>query len=611
MNVNHLKNYRISLFLFITLSIVVKCILFTAITAQIPITEPHFYGLMKTTLSRTPYYLGFILLLLCFSFLFTSKKSHFIYLLIADVLVTLLMVADIWYYRGFSTLPSIVILQQFDNLENLSGSIISLMKPIDLLLFGDFILLGFIYKRLTYEKKRVKFFISLLVALVLVFHVPFSSKYLGIRDSKALFSMLDTSITALNLSPIGYHFMDAYYYVKENKKLLLTQNEKDKIEEWFNQSEKTAVMSAPIRDKNIIVLQLESFEDFVIGLKVDNQEVTPNLNKLLANSYRFTNIYEQVKEGTTSDAEFMINTSLYPLQKGSVFFRYPHHEFPSLPDHLEKQGYSTISMHGDRGTYWNWMNAHRSIGFNTMLDSSAWTIDEQMGMGLSDRSFLRQVSEKIVQQPKPFYSFIVTLTSHSPFVIDEKEIRIKIPEKLKGTTIGRYMEATNYTDYSVGEFIKELEKNNLLQDTILVIYGDHEGVHKYYGDEEASKLYKNEKRVPFIIYHPSIEGKEIDTIGGQIDIMPTVLSLVGMEKPIYAKGRDLFTTKQSFAALMNGTIVGNVNEAERARILEGIIHSDLIIRSNYLQAVNHVEKEHEVTREYRNIHTPRENKLEE
>src|SRR5699024_8757707 len=106
-------------------------------------------------------------------------------------------------------------------------------------------------------------------------------------------------------------------------------NDLDKIKEYVKDHEikPNQKMFGMAEKKNIILVSLESTQNFVIGRKVNGEEVTPFLNKLIKHSYYFDHFYHQTEQGKTSDAEFLIDNSLYPLPSGSVFVRYPENEY--------------------------------------------------------------------------------------------------------------------------------------------------------------------------------------------------------------------------------------------------------------------------------------------
>ena len=287
----------------------------------------------------------------------------------------------------------------------------------------------------------------------------------------------------------------------------------------------------------------------------------------------------------------MTNTSVYPIRTGATFFRFPNNTYNSLPKLLQGMGYSTLAIHGDRGSYWNWVPALTSIGFEKTMDETHFNTDEKIGLGISDGSYFKQVAPILASEKQPFYNFIVTLTSHSPFDLPDQYRKLALSEDLNKTKLGGYFQSVNYTDEQIGNFIGTLDKSGVLNNSVVVIYGDHTGVHKYYNDEvkevqpQENWWLDDSKRIPLIIYHKGMKAREIEITGGQIDTMPTVAYLMGITEERYKNtvfGRNLLNTNQDFAVLANKQYVGKAADNEEIQEkLQGIDLADLIIRKNY------------------------------
>lgn len=343
----------------------------------------------------------------------------------------------------------------------------------------------------------------------------------------------------------------------------------------------------------MIVIQVESLENFVINKKVEGQEITPVLNKLLSNGIYFSNFHEQVNQGNSSDADLLMNTSMYPLRNGVTFCSYTNTKYKSLPKVLKNYGYFSSAFHPDIAYFWNWFPALKSMEFDECYDTKYYKNTESTpGMGISDGCYLRQVEEIIKKQKGPFYSFVVTHTSHSPFLLQDNLKGLNFEKSLDDSPVGKYMQAIHYTDEQIGNFLDLLEKDGILQNSVVAIYGDHEGLHKYFPESissvEASEKssFTNEKRIPLIIYNKEIKGKELKTFGGQIDTYPTLAYLLGIDEKFYedgVMGRNLLNTKKDFAILKNGKVVGNASEADKKHAVDGLNISDMIIRSDYLK----------------------------
>ncbi len=564
------------------------------------------FSLMKAfqLVSNPPFllvYICFEVALLSVTFLLRGQLRYWA-LVMFNFILSFIIVVDLMNFRAFGSFFSVFALSQSSNLDNLWASIISMLRPIDLLFVIDVILLVLVgYKVAPRFKSVVRnftiFYILILSSsgYILINHLMVD--VLGKNSGYFLFKRSwSPNQTMSNLSPLGYHLFDGYNYLEDSKSLVLTGEDKQQVEAWFlDKAENLPLNSyfSMFEGKNLLVLQVESLETFVIGKRINGQEITPNLNKLLNNSLYFSNFYEQVWNGTSSDADLMTNTSVYPVRQGSTFFRFPNNTYNSLPKILESHGYETLAIHPDKGGYWNWRQALTAIGFQRTIDESYFQMDERIGLGISDGSYLRQVGPLIKEQKQPFYTFLVTLTSHSPFDLPAQYCGLNLDPGLNESKLGGYFQSIHYTDQQIGAFIDKLEKDGLLNNTIIALAGDHTGVHKFYDDE--IKQMKNPEnwwleghnQIPLIIYSKGMSGKEIRTIGGQIDLLPTLAYLMGVDSQEYegtAMGRNLLNTKRDFAVLSNGQLVGVYSsDKEREDALLGVGIADKIIRSNYFE----------------------------
>ncbi len=347
---------------------------------------------------------------------------------------------------------------------------------------------------------------------------------------------------------------------------------------------------------NLISIHLESIMQFLIGLKINGVEVTPNLNKLVTESMYFDNFYSQVSVGTSSDAEFTLNTSLMPVQSGTVFVSYYNRDYQSLEKLLLEKNYYTFSMHGNKAAMWNRNKMHPSLGYVRFYSEVDYDIDEVIGLGLSDRSFFLQNETKLeeimdmIKEDDKYTNFMGTLlmlSNHTPWQdpyyttgenafdityhtgkIDEEtgeEIVWDYLKDEKMETIGRYIQAAHYADEQLGMFIDYVKESGLYNKTLFIMYGDHPAqigrsqfshfvnfnpeTGGYYeeGDENYVDFdyYEFEiyKKVPFIIWAPngSLKGTYSYPMG-MIDVLPTVGNMLGIDAT-YSLGTDIFEIK--------------------------------------------------------------------
>lgn len=308
------------------------------------------------------------------------------------------------------------------------------------------------------------------------------------------------------------------------------------------------------KGKNVIVIQMEAFQNFPLHQSLDGQELTPVLNGLAGEGFYFPHVFQQVGPGNTSDAEFMSNTSVYPIATLAMSTGFGDRELPGLPRLLRDKGYEAYTFHVNKVGFWNRNELYPALGFNGYYDKGYFKNDHFNAFGASDEQLYATAVEKLAALQKkgtPFYAQLVTASSHHPFQIPDSFKKIKVPENLQGTMLGNYLTAVNYTDYAVGTLIDGLKQQGMWDDTVLVLYGDHFGlqpkevpaeqVEEALGtpyDDRISRF-----NIPLIIHVPGMEqGQVVERTGGQLDVLPTVANLLGVslkDEGFTAFGHDL------------------------------------------------------------------------
>lgn len=536
--------------------------------------------------------------ILIFISLFFKGKRQITYLIIVDIVYSLILIADIWYYRASRNYLGLRHILFKDMFNPMNESLINPNK-LDLLFLIDIPILIYIrvkIKNILNCKRNIK--LSILGIILCILTIYITHYLIDIKDitkGRVKFMSVEWSpfIMAQNQSPIGYHLYEAIRAIEKKN----FQGNKDEIKQvddwlaWNNKKLPDNKYKGIFKGKNVVFLQIESLENFVIGKKVLGQEITPNLDKLMKKSFYFDNIYEQNNAGNSIDCDMMANTGLLTLGDSITFLTHADVKYKSLPRILNENGYTTISTHAERASDWNWSEAHsNALGYQDMWDIDSYKLDDIFGMGLSDHSFLNQYADKLKTLKEPFFSTIPTLSSHGPFDLPDKYRELKLPKNIDDTKLGGYFQSVHYTDKQIGFFIDKLEKLGLLNDIVLVIYGDHGGVHKYYNDEiqnvplEGDWWQERDYKIPLFIYGKGIEGKTISVAGGQTDIVPTVLYLLGIDvKENIFMGRNLLNTNRNSTVIKGNKIVGNPTEEERKRLEKAYTIADYIIKNKYFE----------------------------
>jgi phosphoglycerol transferase MdoB-like AlkP superfamily enzyme len=233
---------------------------------------------------------------------------------------------------------------------------------------------------------------------------------------------------------------------------------------------------------------------------------------------------------------------------------------------LREHGYSTLSAHAFEKGFWNRGVLHPRYGFERMIFGPELGPGEVIGWGLADGVFFDRMVKPLARERQPFFAFLITLGLHHPF--DQFPDRHKVLDvgDLRDTPLGNYIHAMHYFDASLASFIAALERAGVLDNTVVALYGDHEsglwvddallalaGEHGW----DASVLVRL-RRVPFFVLlpHATLTG-EFPLIGGQVDIAPTLLALLGIPSPPCFAGHALDPAVDSIAVLNDGSTVGD------------------------------------------------------
>lgn len=530
------------------------------------------------------------------------------FLLACNLSISLLLLADLWYLRGFDTMPSPTVVRHARHVWSLRESITSMGRPTDWLMLADLPVLAIvaILFRVRYRARtrNLPAFAALLaVGLVGFSFIPAWGAITGRSDARTrLYELDDRNRAAAALSPVGYHLLSVWSAATHDHTIDLTAEDLDEIRLWYRAKDERLPedrYKGLLKGRNILLIQVESLEGFVVGRSVEGQEITPTLNRLRSHSLYFPNIREQICEGSTSDAELLVLASVYPLPDVETVMEYPEVRYNALPGLLRSRGYSTAVLHANAGSFWNRARVLTGMGFEQFHDAKAFEQDEAIGMGLSDGSFFRQSVGLLAKQRQPFFAMMITLTSHGPFRLPAEHRDLTLSDELAASTLGDYFQSIHYVDAQLGEFLESLKSEGLADSTAVVIYGDHEGVHRSYTDyildlpNYDPEWVNNDLRTPLIIYHPSITGETLPVIGGQVDVLPTLCWLAGVDPAAHrmtAVGRNLLNTRKSFAVVRDWRgakpyryIGPPTTPAERAAALKGVDVSDKIIRGGYLE----------------------------
>ncbi|MGG4034367.1 LTA synthase family protein [Paenibacillus cisolokensis] len=474
--------------------------------------------------------------------LFASRRKLAVYLIV-NTLLTTVYFAVIMYYKYFGIIVTWHALRQVGQVAEVKGSVFQLLHPYFLLIYTDIVLIALL---LAFRRKtrswaslaavRVRpalagglLAVTLFVCALLVWqnrnivNELKQAERMGILNYE-VYKMIPDEARTGNVPPESVT-PQAIRHLKG-----------------IGAAEEPVGWEAA-KGRHIIVVQLEAFQNFLIHLKVDGQEITPVLNELAAEGLYFPRFYQQAGAGNTSDAEYMTNTSLHVPPHGAASQVYGNKVLPSLPKLLAARlGYQSATFHTNDVQFWSRDELYAALGFDKYYDRDFFEDEDVVHFGASDEVLYRKTAAELAELAKegrPIYANVISMSAHHPFNLPERKNRIDLPERFDDTFVGDYLRSQNYADYALGLFIEELKKNGLWDDCLLVIYGDHMGVPIYSLTDVDLLLmeelirrpydYTQMLNIPLLLIAPgALEPQVLPQIGGQMDIMPTVANLVGL-----------------------------------------------------------------------------------
>lgn len=538
---------------------------------------------------------------------FLSKRNQFKYYLIWSIVLVFICTINTVYYSNYISFTSVSFIKTATELTGYTGDVVgNVLETKQFIYVLQLIIIVFTYikirknddykrklekKKTNKQKEKLKksklaFELTLFACVSLFFTTMITTN--GI---KRLYQQWNRNSIVRDFGIYVYQANDLISSVKTQVNSMLGYDSAYKEFRDFYENKETSrkknMYTDLFKGKNIIVIHGESIQGFTMNLKFNGKELTPNLNKMAKEGVYFSNYYSQESVGNSSDTEFTSLSSLLPSTSGTVFVNYFDRNYETILKLLKEKDYYTFSMHANNGDAWNRRVTYKYLGYDDFYyHTKDYEIDEKIMLGLSDKSFFRQSVdkiEKINSEHKNFYGTLVMLTNHTPFNDQEHftyNVNLTDGDEeipfLEDTKVGNYLKSVNYADSAIGYLFELLEEKGLLDNTVVVLYGDHDAKLK---KSELNKLYESEyyedvlinkndkienldeftyelnRKVPFIIWSKDIKGtkynQEIKEVTGMIDMMPTLANMFGVT-PKYALGHDMFSTKNNIVVFPSG-----------------------------------------------------------
>lgn len=491
------------------------------------------------------------------------KKKELLFILLYGFF-SIIMFADTMYYNYYNQTVSIQQIYQASNVAKVPSSFIATLIPASFLIVWDIPISIYYFRKRSKSfedgtkkrktKKQYRIVEFLCAAIIVLFAVnPFGTTFVMKVNTVGFYTHHIKDII-----DVAYNAVHDDFWKKEDV-IEAVEDATEATPSATDVSEEVRSLAGIAKGKNVIVIQLEAFQNLVIGAEYNGQELTPNLNQLIGNdSIYFDNYYSVIGKGNTADAEFATLNSMYPVIDGESYRLYTDNTYNGLPWKLKEQGYETFAFHGNEAVFWNRQEAYPYQGIDHFYSIENMDDTGIVGLGISDSSLFQQMVDVLSKQEGNFFSFGISLSSHHPYDLDEELQEIEILPEDEGTKFANYLQAVHYTDKAIGELIQSLKSAGLYENTVLAFYGDHHGLNctmddndiyvsnfigKQYGYEEMMK-------VPCIIHIPGSETNErVSTLGCQVDFLPTMAYLMDfeLEQP-YIMGQNLLTAEHGFAA---------------------------------------------------------------
>ena len=550
-----------------------------------------------------------------FGYLF-KPKNRFAYYMSFNVFLTAICMINSVYYTFYTSFASVSMLSLTQYIGDVGDAVVEnvlqlkdlvyLLSPLALILVHLKLKKKNYYKKFELKSDRKKKTIKTLSftgVLLVLFLVTLSS-----LDVSRFVKQWNKEYIVMRFGIYIYQANDLVVSLQPKiNSMFGYEKAKKTFDEYFDGKDEvqTNEYTNVFEGKNVIVIHAESMMRNAMNLSFNDIEVTPTLNKLSKEGMYFSNFYSQVSVGTSSDSELTYNTSLMPTKSGTAFVSYSDRDYISTPKLLKEKGYYTFSMHANNADFWNRRAMHKSLGYDRFFSKTDYKVTKEntIGLGLSDKEFFKQsISKikKIAEKNDKWYGLSIMLSNHTPFSDVEKYgeylVDIKGTETkadgtteevtypyMEGTKLGNYFKSIHYADSALGEFINELDEAGLLENTIIVLYGDHDArlpradynklynynmeTHEFLTEDDPnykeydSFQYEVGRRVPFIIWSKDMAGtdlnKEITNVMGMYDVMPTLGNMLGFHNK-YVLGHDIFNINENnIVVFPNGNWVTN------------------------------------------------------
>ena len=560
-----------------------------------------------TPFSSAALYFNTILVTLVLALPYVVIRRRWVQIVMMLVLDGLL-ISNLMYSRTYNSVIPLESYLLAGNLSDFMASVVDSMRWIDLLFPISTLIAGFWVRRYAPEARlawrRVVHYMAIIIAvgaicgLLLVPKGGFS-KTIDDMQSANYYSCVTPE----------YTFFGSLLYDAMHTDAPCTPQIQEEVKTWFALQPNYVPLSDSISErKNLVVVLCESLESWVIGLRMEGKEITPNLNRAIADIQTLyaPNTLTQVKGGRSIDCQLLLNAGLLPLRSGCYAMKYTGNNYHTLTKAMAST-YNSRSylLTVDKPITWNQAQVAKAFGIDTLLSKDSWQLDEKVGSRkkLGDVSFMRQAVEKmkteqIWKRGEHVYLQFVTYSGHNPFILPDNLKRIQLKGNYPRKMLD-YMTMANYTDHAIGILLQYLKSRPDWHETMVVIVGDHEGLAADRADirrsAEGRRVVSASQFTPFIVLN-SLVTMRYDGILGQVDMYPTILNLMHLDNYYWRGMGQSILDKRKVAVAVGSqmNIEGDVSHASKVeinRLTQAHTIADWVIRYNMEQSLPVLKKD--------------------
>jgi phosphoglycerol transferase MdoB-like AlkP superfamily enzyme len=427
--------------------------------------------------------------------LLLPRRVRWYFLGFIGIISSVYLVANRIYDSFFTSVISVHSFTAVPFLWSVKDSVTSSLSAQDLLYlfsFSVFVIYGFVYNRFLHtDQNKQAILLDLLLGAVFLlltfqswqvaFHYYFHPDMEAVRSKQEGVPFFEASDKgfACGFGLFNFLLMDVsrnIYAAVNAQERIIDKEDLQIVTRELTNIKKINDIKTPLygiaKDRNVILISLESFSTGFVDLKAGETEISPTINKLKKQGLYWENVMSSITRGGSSDAEFSILSGLMADRRKITVMEYPRSRaFVYLPELLKREGYRTISMHGNNASFWARDVNHPIFGIDNLFFKNKFTQDIHQ-LGVSDRTFFNESADILLDQSQPFFAYLIALSSHHPFEVPESHRNLKVGLPAESSS-AKLLQGTRYTDDALGQFIAKLKKTSLWKKSVIIIFGDH------------------------------------------------------------------------------------------------------------------------------------------